>query len=60
MAIALIEQTCTPCHGNLEIRFGWGFAAVSLHMKKIKRLNENEFIIAAKLDRIAADGAASR
>ena len=38
-----------------EIRFGWGFATVSLHTKKIKGLHENDFIIAAKLDRIAAD-----
>jgi 4a-hydroxytetrahydrobiopterin dehydratase len=38
-----------------EIRFGWGFATVSLHTKKIKGLHENDFIIAAKLDRIAAN-----
>jgi 4a-hydroxytetrahydrobiopterin dehydratase len=38
-----------------EIRFGWGFATVSLYTKKIKGLHENDFIIAAKLDRIAAD-----
>ena len=34
---------------------GWGFATVSLHTKKIKELHENDFIIAAKLDRIAVD-----
>jgi 4a-hydroxytetrahydrobiopterin dehydratase len=38
-----------------EIRFGWGFATVSLHTKKIKGLHENDFIMAAKLDRIATD-----
>jgi 4a-hydroxytetrahydrobiopterin dehydratase len=37
-----------------EIRFGWGFATVSLQTKKIKGLHENDFIMAAKLDRIAA------
>jgi len=37
-----------------EISFGWGFATVSLHTKKIKGLHENDFIMAAKLDRIAA------
>ena len=37
-----------------EIRFGWGFATVSLHTKKIKGLHENDFIMATKLDRIAA------
>ena len=37
-----------------EIRFGWGFATVSLQTKKIKGLHENDFIMAVKLDRIAA------
>lgn len=38
-----------------EIRFGWGFATVSLQTKKIKGLHENDFIMATKLDRIAAE-----
>ena len=42
-----------------EIRFGWGFATVSLQTKKIKGLHENDFIMAAKLDRIAAETPAS-
>jgi 4a-hydroxytetrahydrobiopterin dehydratase len=50
-AAALAE---TESH-HPEIRFGWGFATVSLHTKKIKGLQENDFILAAKLDRIAAD-----
>jgi 4a-hydroxytetrahydrobiopterin dehydratase len=50
-AAALAE---TESH-HPEIRFGWGFATVSLHTKKIKGLHENDFIIAVKLDRIAAD-----
>jgi len=37
-----------------DIAFGWGYATVSLRTKKIKGLHENDFIIAAKLDRIAA------
>ena len=60
MAIALVEKTCTPCRGDPEIRLGWRFATVSLRTKKIKGLHENDFIIAAKLDRIVADEAASR
>jgi 4a-hydroxytetrahydrobiopterin dehydratase len=36
-----------------DISFGWGYATVSLHTKKIKGLHENDFIMAAKLDRIA-------
>jgi len=42
-----------------DISFGWGYATVSLRTKKIKGLHENDFIMATKLDRIAAahDGA---
>ena len=36
-----------------DISFGWGYATVSLCTKKIKGLHENDFIMAAKLDRIA-------
>ena len=46
-----------------DIGFGWGYATVSLRTKKIKGLHENDFIVAAKLDRLAsgvAAGAASR
>jgi 4a-hydroxytetrahydrobiopterin dehydratase len=38
-----------------DISFGWGYATVSLRTKKIKGLHENDFIMAAKLDRIAGD-----
>jgi 4a-hydroxytetrahydrobiopterin dehydratase len=41
-----------------EIHFGWGFATVSLQTKKIRGLHENDFIMAAKLDRIAVAEAA--
>jgi 4a-hydroxytetrahydrobiopterin dehydratase len=40
-----------------DISFGWGYATVSMRTKKIKGLHENDFIMAAKLDRIAAAGA---
>ena len=40
-----------------DISFGWGFATVSLRTKKIKGLHENDFIMAAKLDRIVAESA---
>jgi len=40
-----------------DISFGWGYATVSLRTKKIKGLHENDFIMAAKLDRIAAENA---
>jgi 4a-hydroxytetrahydrobiopterin dehydratase len=41
-----------------DISFGWGYVMVSLRTKKIKGLHENDFIIAAKLDRIAAPASA--
>ena len=41
-----------------DVCFGWGYATVSLRTKKIKGLHENDFIMAAKLDRIAAETAA--
>jgi 4a-hydroxytetrahydrobiopterin dehydratase len=37
-----------------DISFGWGYATVSLQTKKIKGLHENDFIMAAKVDAIAA------
>ena len=40
-----------------DISFGWGYVTVSLRTKKIKGLHENDFIMAAKLDRIAAENA---
>jgi 4a-hydroxytetrahydrobiopterin dehydratase len=35
-----------------DIRFGWGYAVVSLSTKKIKGLHENDFIMASKIDRV--------
>jgi len=40
-----------------DITFGWGYATVSLRTKKIKGLHENDFIMAAKLDRIYGERA---
>ncbi len=37
-----------------DISFGWGYATVPLRTQKIKGLHENDFIMAAKLDRIAS------
>ena len=36
-----------------DIHFGWGYATISLHTKKIKGLHENDFIMAAKIDAIS-------
>jgi 4a-hydroxytetrahydrobiopterin dehydratase len=35
-----------------DVSFGWGRATVSLQTKKIKGLHENDFIVAAKIDRL--------
>jgi 4a-hydroxytetrahydrobiopterin dehydratase len=40
-----------------DISFGWGYATIVLRTKKIKGLHENDFIMAAKLDGIAAQHA---
>jgi 4a-hydroxytetrahydrobiopterin dehydratase len=37
-----------------DVSFGWGYATVSLRTKKIKGLHENDFILAAKIDRLPA------
>jgi 4a-hydroxytetrahydrobiopterin dehydratase len=44
-----------------DVSFGWGYTTVSLRTKKIKGLHENDFIMAAKIDRLASasDEAAS-
>ena len=41
-----------------DVAFGWGWARVSWQTKKIKGLHENDFIMAAKTNALAA-GAAS-
>jgi len=35
-----------------EISLGWGYAIVSLRTKKINGLHENDFIMAAKINRL--------
>jgi 4a-hydroxytetrahydrobiopterin dehydratase len=36
-----------------DITFGWGYVTVSLHTHKIRGLHENDFIMAAKINRLA-------
>jgi 4a-hydroxytetrahydrobiopterin dehydratase len=38
-----------------DIAFGWGYVTVSLRTKKIKGLHQNDFIMAAKIDRLARE-----
>ena len=37
-----------------DISFGWGYGTASLRTKKINGLHENDFIMAAKIDRLAS------
>ncbi len=41
-------------HHPVSISFGWGYCAIVLQTKKIKGLHENDFILAAKINEIAA------
>jgi 4a-hydroxytetrahydrobiopterin dehydratase len=57
-AFGFVERVAALAEGeghHPEIRFGWGYTTISLQTKKIKGLHENDFIMAAKLDRIAAE-----
>jgi 4a-hydroxytetrahydrobiopterin dehydratase len=36
-----------------DLTFGWGYVTVALHTHKIKGLHENDFIMAAKINRLA-------
>jgi 4a-hydroxytetrahydrobiopterin dehydratase len=59
-AFKFVERTATLAEAqghHPDISFGWGYATVSLRTKKIKGLHENDFIMAAKLDQVAADQA---
>lgn len=56
-AFGFVEEAAALAEAEMhhpDISFGWGYATVSLRTKKIKGLHENDFIMAAKLDRIAA------
>ena len=52
------ERAETEAH-HPDISFGWGYATVSLQTKKIKGLHENDFILAAKTDRLLEEPAGS-
>lgn len=36
-----------------DISLGWGYVTISLRTKKIKGLHENDFVMAAKINRLA-------
>jgi 4a-hydroxytetrahydrobiopterin dehydratase len=55
-ALAFVRQVGELAEGeghHPDVGFGWGYATVSLQTKKIKGLHENDFIMAAKIDRLS-------
>ena len=56
--VARVGELAEAERHHPEIAFGWGFASVSLQTKKIKGLHENDFIMAAKINRLFDGGAA--
>ena len=56
-ALALVNRIGALAEGeghHPDITFGWGYVTVSLHTHKIKGLHENDFIMAAKINRLDA------
>ena len=58
--IAVGELAEAEFHHPVSINFGWGFCAIALQTTKIKGLHENDFIMAAKINQIAAGMAAGQ
>ncbi len=52
---AVGELAESEFHHPVSINFGGGSCAIVLQTKKIKGLHENDFIMAAKINEIAAD-----
>jgi 4a-hydroxytetrahydrobiopterin dehydratase len=55
-SLAFVRQVGELAEGeghHPDVSFGWGYATVSLQTKKIKGLHDNDFIMAAKIDRLS-------
>jgi 4a-hydroxytetrahydrobiopterin dehydratase len=48
-----VGQEAEQQHHHPVIRFGWGFAEISLHTHKIGGLTQSDFVLAARVDRLA-------
>jgi 4a-hydroxytetrahydrobiopterin dehydratase len=56
-ALALVEQIAAIAEAeghHPDIGFGWGYCRVVFYTHKIKGLHENDFIMAAKVNALAA------
>lgn len=55
-ALAFVNRVAELCDAeghHADIRFGWGYATVEFYTHKIGGLHENDFIMAAKVDKIS-------
>jgi 4a-hydroxytetrahydrobiopterin dehydratase len=60
-AFAFVERAADLAEAQRhhpDIGFGWGYVTISLQTHKIRGLHPNDFIMAAKLDRLAREGEA--
>ena len=51
--VTLIAKEAEDQGHHPDVCFGWGYVTVSLQTHKIRGLHENDFIMAARIDRIA-------
>lgn len=57
MALAnAIGELCEEEGHHPDITFGWGYCKVIFQTHKINGLHENDFIMAAKVDQLVANG----
>lgn len=50
-----VAELCEAEGHHADIAFGWGYATISLMTMKIQGLHENDFIMAAKINRLAGE-----
>jgi 4a-hydroxytetrahydrobiopterin dehydratase len=51
-----VGELCEEEGHHADITFGWGYCRVVFQTHKINGLHENDFIMAAKVDRLVANG----
>lgn len=51
-----VGETAEAQGHHPDIRFGWGYAEVEVWTHKIDGLTESDFVLAAKVDRLASSG----
>lgn len=54
-----VGELCEQEGHHADVGFGWGYCKVEFQTHKINGLHENDFIMAAKVDRLAESNAPS-